>query len=77
MRSILFVDFDGVFHAMTDCNLEYCGSALVVSDNPNLFQWAPLLWDVIEPYPIELVQHSPWRHLAVLDDSQVRRFVAG
>ena len=68
MESILFIDFDGVFHAMADRDFEYCGSDLVVSDNPNLFQWAPLLWDVIEPYPIELVVHSSWRHLYPTDE---------
>lgn len=62
-KSVLFVDFDGVFHSMDDRDLEYCGSDLVVADNPNLFQWAPLLWQIIEPHPVEIVVHSSWRHL--------------
>ena len=63
VKSILFVDFDGVFHAMESRDFEYCGNALVVSDNPDLFLWAPLLWKIIEPHPVELVVHSSWRHL--------------
>ena len=60
---ILFLDFDGVFHAMDSRDFEYCGNALVVADNPNLFQWVPLLWQIIEPHPVDLVVHSSWRHL--------------
>ena len=60
---ILFLDFDGVFHAMDSRDFEYCGNALVVSDNPDLFQWAPLLWKTIEKHPVDLVVHSSWRHL--------------
>ncbi len=60
---ILFLDFDGVFHAMDSRDFEYCGNALVVSDNPDLFQWAPLLWKIIEKHPVDLVVHSSWRHL--------------
>ena len=63
MNAILFVDFDGVFHAMDSRDFEYCGNALVVADNPNLFQWVPLLWQIIEPHPVDLVVHSSWRHL--------------
>jgi len=63
VNAILFVDFDGVFHAMDSRDFEYCGNALVVSDNPDLFQWAPLLWKIIEKYPVNLVVHSSWRHL--------------
>ena len=63
MEMILFLDFDGVFHAMDSRDFEYCGNALVVSDNPDLFQWAPLLWKIIEKHPVDLVVHSSWRHL--------------
>ena len=63
METILFLDFDGVFHAMDSRDFEYCGNALVVSDNPDLFQWAPLLWKIIEKHPVDLVVHSSWRHL--------------
>ncbi|MFZ4538204.1 HAD domain-containing protein [Propionivibrio sp.] len=75
MKAILFVDFDGVFHAMDSRDLEYSGSVLVVSDNPDLFQWAPLLWQIIEPYPVELVVHSSWRHLYPADEL-IARFPA-
>ena len=49
MKSVLFVDFDGVFHAMDSRDLEYRGNVLAVADNPDQFQWAPLLWQIIEP----------------------------
>jgi len=62
-NAVIFVDFDGVFHGMDSRDFEYCGSALVVSDNPDLFQWAPLLWQIIESHPVDLVVHSSWRHL--------------
>jgi len=61
--AVIFVDFDGVFHAMDSRDFEYRGNDLVVSDNPNLFQWAPLLWEIIEPHPVVIVVHSSWRHL--------------
>ncbi|MEI7613286.1 MAG: HAD domain-containing protein [Betaproteobacteria bacterium] len=62
-KRILFIDFDGVFHSMDSRDFEYCGNDLVVSDNPDLFQWVPLLWQIIEPHPVDLVVHSSWRHL--------------
>ena len=55
MNSILFVDIDVVFHAVDSRDFEYRGDDLVVSDSPDLFQWAPLLWKIIEPYPVDLV----------------------
>ena len=75
MTATLFVDFDGVFHAMDSRDFEYRGNALVVADNPDLFQWAPLLWQIIEPYPVELVVHSSWRRLYPVDDL-IARFPA-
>lgn len=61
--AMIFVDFDGVFHATDSRDFEYRGNALVVSENPDLFQWAPLLWQIIEPHPVVIVVHSSWRHL--------------
>lgn len=61
--AVIFVDFDGVFHATNSRDFEYRGNDLVVSDNPDLFQWATLLWQIIEPHPVVLVVHSSWRHL--------------
>ena len=75
MKTVLFVDFDGVFHAMDSRDLEYRGSTLVVADNPELFQWAPLLWQIVEPFPVELVVHSSWRHLYPADEL-IARFPA-
>jgi len=75
MKTTLFVDFDGVFHAMDSRDLEYCGNALVVADNPALFQWAPLLWQIIEPYSVAIVVHSSWRHLYPADEL-IARFPA-
>ena len=75
MTATLFVDFDGVFHAMDSRDFEYRGNALVVADNPDLFQWAPLLWQIIEPYSVELVVHSSWRHLYPVDEL-IARFPA-
>ena len=63
MNAVLFVDFDGVFHAVDSRDFEYRGDDLMVSDSPDLFQWAPLLWEIIEPHPVNLVVHSSWRRL--------------
>jgi len=67
MNAILFVDIDGVFHAVDARDFEYRGD-LVVSDSPDLFLWAPLLWQIIEPYPVDLVVHSSWRRLYPSDE---------
>lgn len=63
MNAILFVDIDGVFHAVDSRDFEYRGDDLVVSDHPDLFQWAPLLWKIIEQHHVDLVVHSTWRRL--------------
>lgn len=63
IKSVIFVDIDGVFHAVDSRDFEYRGDDLVVSDNPDLFQWAPLLWQIIEQCPVHLVVHSSWRRL--------------
>ena len=59
-NAVIFADFDGVFHSMDSCGY---GDDLVVSHNPDLFRWAPLLWQIIEPHPVDIVVHSSWRHL--------------
>ncbi len=63
MNAVLFVDIDGVFHAVDSRDFEYRGDDLVVSDDQDLFQWAPLLWEVIKRHPVDLVVHSSWRRL--------------
>ena len=63
VNAVLFVDIDGVFHAVDSRDFEYRGDDLVVPDHPDLFQWAPLLWAIIEQYPVDLVVHSSWRRL--------------
>lgn len=63
MKTVLFVDIDGVFHSMSDRHFEYVGNSLVVADDTGLFQWAPLLWPIIEPYEVDLVVHSSWRKI--------------
>lgn len=68
LLTVLFVDFDGVFHSTDSRDFEYRGNDLVVSDNPDLFQWVPLLWPIIEPHPVQLVVHSSWRHLYPPED---------
>lgn len=76
MNTVLFVDFDGVFHSPDSRRFEYCGNDLVISDNPELFQWAPLLWKIIEPHPVLIVVHSSWRHLYPMEDLIARFPVA-
>ncbi len=75
MNSILFIDIDGVFHAVDSRDFEYRGDSLVVVDHPDLFQWAPLLWEIIEHCPVNLVVHSSWRRLYPLEEL-IARFPA-
>ena len=73
-NAVLFVDIDGVFHAVAPRDFEYRGD-LLVSDHPDLFQWAPLLWKIMERYPVDLVVHSSWRRLYPLEEL-IARFPA-
>ncbi len=75
MKAALFVDIDGVFHAVGDRGFEHIDNALAIVDSPDLFQWAPILWRLIESYQIDVVVHSSWRHIYPADDI-IARFPA-
>jgi hypothetical protein len=59
-RHVLFVDYDGVLHRLS-AHRTRCG---IVSSDPKtirLFEYAPVLEAVIEPYPeIEIVLSTSW-----------------
>ncbi|MCX7180671.1 MAG: HAD domain-containing protein [Proteobacteria bacterium] len=58
----IFVDIDGVFHDVRNRTVEVLpGSGRLRIHGDGLFCWAPILWRLIEPYPVELVVHSSWR----------------
>lgn len=46
----LFLDFDGVLHGLA-----------ATEDRKKLFQWAPILAELIRDRPVSLVVHSSWR----------------
>lgn len=71
MRKIIFSDIDGVFHDIDAGQVEVVGNEWRVFGD-DLFRWAPLLWEVIEPHPVDLVIHSTWRYSHTLDELRAR-----
>lgn len=66
MRAVIFVDFDGVLHPMGVSALE-CKDGVCRLTGHNLLRWAPLLWDLVAPYPVDIVIHSSWRTCIHID----------
>ncbi len=70
---ILFVDFDGVLHAV-DEPVVFADSCLLT--NPNLFCWRPFLEHALEPYPeVRIIISSGWR--LNFDDTNLTLLLAG
>lgn len=68
---ILYLDFDGVVHALSEPALSHNFKLL---DNPNLFKWIPILEQILEPYPeVRIVVSSDWRRL--FDDNSLKRLL--
>ncbi|MBU1363877.1 MAG: hypothetical protein KKE51_08655 [Gammaproteobacteria bacterium] len=68
---ILYLDFDGVVHALGEPALN---DNFKLLDNPNLFKWLPILEQILEPYPeVRIVISSDWRRL--FDDDSLKRLL--
>ena len=66
---VLFLDFDGVCHALDTAALD---EDFKVISNPKLFEWLPILTDILEPFPnVKIIISSDWRRLFD-DDSLIQ-----
>lgn len=69
--TILFLDFDGVLHHIDEAAIDEDFNFV---SNPNLFKWAPLLAEIIAPYPgLRIIVSSDWRRL--FDDDALKTFL--
>lgn len=62
MRNMLFIDIDGVLHPVSVREIEIGAGGGLRFSGPELFRWAPVLWQLIEPYDVMVAVHSSWRH---------------
>ena len=70
-QQVLFLDFDGVLHAVGEAVLDDDGRLI---PNRRLFCWRSLLEDALAPYPcVKIVVSSDWRRL--FDDENLRRLL--
>ena len=67
MKNTLFLDIDGVLHPMSATCIDFVDGRMEVTGE-ELFRWAPLLWELIEPYPVTIAIHGSWRHCYRLDE---------
>ena len=67
MHPVLFADIDGVFHPDDAARMELNGDTWQAVGE-QLFCWAPLLWQIIEPHNVHIVIHSTWRYSYALDE---------
>lgn len=59
MRTVLFLDVDGICHPANACGPAADGSLF----GEGLFRWAQPLLDLLEDLPhVDVVLHSSWRH---------------
>ncbi|MBV0881903.1 hypothetical protein KTQ42_21740 [Noviherbaspirillum sp. L7-7A] len=62
---VIFADYDGVFHPVSD--LHWFSMGLPVDtciERGRLFRWAAILHEMLTPYPdVRIVVHSSWRLL--------------
>lgn len=66
---VLFLDFDGVLHPVGE---EALDENFRLLPNPKLFQWRPILEQLLEPWPeVQIIVSSDWRRLFD-DDNLVR-----
>ena len=65
-QKILFYDIDGCLHPQGVATEIDCEIYRGVGDG--LFVWAPILAELIAPYPdLKLVCHSTWRNLYTIE----------
>lgn len=68
---VLFLDFDGVLHALGEEALDFDGGLIA---NPRLFCWRPLLEHALAPHPhVRIIVSSDWRRL--FDDENLSRLL--
>jgi hypothetical protein len=67
MKTALFVDIDGVLHPMSAIAFDFVDREMVIGGE-DLLRWAPILWDLIQPFDVPLIVHSSWRHIYRLDE---------
>lgn len=62
---VIFVDYDGVFHPVSD--LHWFSMGLPVDtciERGRLFRWTAILHEILDPHPdVRIVVHSSWRLL--------------
>lgn len=57
-RIVMFLDLDGVAHAVGDSRIDDLGSLV----GENMFRWVHILDDILREYPeVDVVVHSSWR----------------
>jgi len=60
VKRLLYLDFDGVLHAYGEPAVD---DDFRFIDNPRLFQWLPILTDILVPYPeVRVIVSSDWRY---------------
>ncbi len=68
---VIFLDFDGVLHAVGEAALDDYGRLI---PNSTLFCWRPLLEQLLEPHPsVKIVVASDWR--CHFDDQNLARLL--
>jgi hypothetical protein len=69
---VLYLDFDGVLHP--DEVYRIRGRIILQCDGMNLFEWAPLLAEHLEPYPdLRIILSTSW--VRVLSFSEARAWL--
>jgi hypothetical protein len=62
---VIFVDYDGVFHPVSDLHWFTTGLAVEACiERGQLFRWASILHEMLDAHPdVRIVVHSSWRLL--------------
>lgn len=64
----LFLDFDGVLHP--DAVYRVAGKIVLMADGLRLFEWAPLLEELLFPYPtLQIVLSTSWVRVLGFDEA--------
>ena len=69
-RKTLFLDFDGVFHAVDAAGILFQGRDMDILGEVFVFQ--PILADLIQEHDIDIVIHSSWRNYFDLEEIKER-----
>jgi len=68
---VLYLDFDGVLHP--DAVYRVHGEIILKYDGIGLFEWAPLLVELLAPYPdIRIVLSTSWVRVISYDKARAR-----